>query len=95
MGGEGSVFVYMRRREDGGGEQGREFAYCLVRTYSTFIYISIGSHSLNYAVMQQFLEKEHCEENILFWRDAEDFKKEAKQNQNVSNNNIIIIFDLL
>lgn len=33
---------------------------------------------------QQFLEKEHCEENILFWRDAEEFKKEAAQNQNVS-----------
>ena len=85
--------MYMRRREGGGG-RARERVCLLFNTYLQYIlyiYISICSHSLNCAVMQQFLEKEHCEENILFWRDTEDFKKEAKQNQNVSNRAIIIL----
>ena len=29
--------------------------------------------------LQQFLEKEHCEENILFWKEAREYSEKALQ----------------
>jgi len=42
------------------------------------------SHTVTLPSTQHLLEKEHCEENILFWRDAEEFKQKAPQMKNVS-----------
>ena len=29
--------------------------------------------------LQQYLEKEHCEENILFWKDAKEYSEKSQQ----------------
>jgi hypothetical protein len=34
---------------------------------------------LGVTCLQQFLEKEHCEENILFWKDSREFSEKALQ----------------
>ena len=42
-----------------------------------FLHPSLPPHE------QQLLEKERSEENLLFWRDAEEFRKTAQQMHNV------------
>ena len=66
------------------GNKNRTKVAMMLQVYPTFTSDTpLPSHTHTPSPSQKLLEKEHCEENILFWRDAEEFKQNAPQMKNV------------